>query len=478
MNKLELLKDPKYYLENFTKIKGKQPGLIPFVLNEAQKDLFNTLRNNDRIIILKARQMGFSTAAVGWIYHRTITTPGTTSAIIGYNGDLTKELLDKVKEFYSSTPNSMKPTIQYNSKTEISFPKIKSKIIVLPSTDNVGRGYTIHNALLTELAMWENAEEKMAALTNAVPNDGKIIIESTPRGAGNLYHRMWSDDTNRYIKKEYGWWWGYTEKEIEQKRRENDPMKFAEEYGLEFLATGRPVFDQSALLRQRKNILKVGDKVTSANGLESFVRVDEGWTIYHEPLANRMYVMGVDTSEGVTGGDYSVAVIMDRITGEEVAFYRELIAPDKLGDVLDKMGRKYNNAFMVVEANNHGLTVLTILKQKLYPSIYFRPTKFDALASSWSDKMGWKTTVMTRPLLIDDLNQVMREAHITIHSKEILDEMTVFIYDKGNAMVPQQGFHDDCIFAIGVAFQGFKVLYDKPLNQIDYTEHLPRSTSY
>ena len=33
------LLDPKFYIENFTKIKGKEPGLIPFILNPAQLDL-------------------------------------------------------------------------------------------------------------------------------------------------------------------------------------------------------------------------------------------------------------------------------------------------------------------------------------------------------------------------------------------------------------------------------------------------------
>lgn len=476
--KLDLLYDPKYYIESFTKIKGKKPGLIPFVLNSAQLDLFNTLRTNNRIMILKARQMGFSTAACAWIYHRTITTPGTNSVIIGYNGDLTKELLEKIKMFYSSTPHAMKPTILYNSKTEITFPKINSKIIVLPSTDNVGRGYTFHNVLLTELALWDNPEEKMTAITNACDPSAKIIIESTPKGAGNLYHRMWSNDKNGYAKKEYGWWWGYTEEEIEEKRRENDPMKFAEEYGLEFLATGRPVFDQPGVTRQRKNILKIGDVVTYQDGTQSFVRKDDHWTIFKDPKPKEIYVMGVDTSEGVTGGDYSVAVILNRKTGEEVAFYRELVAPDRLGAILDKMGRRYNNAFTVVEANNHGLVVLTDLKRLLYPALYFRPTKFDALSSSWSDKLGWKTTVMTRPILIDDLNQFIREGHLTIHSKDTLDEMTVFVYDKANQMVAQEGFHDDCIFSLGAALQGFKVLTDRPTNQINYEEHLPNNYNY
>jgi len=57
---LKKLQDPKWYLENLTKIKTKQVGaLVPFKLKEAQKDLFNTIRKHPRVIILKARQMGF-----------------------------------------------------------------------------------------------------------------------------------------------------------------------------------------------------------------------------------------------------------------------------------------------------------------------------------------------------------------------------------------------------------------------------------
>lgn len=474
----ERLKDPKFYLENFCKIKGKTPGLIPFILNEPQKDLFNTLNLMNRIIILKARQMGFSTAATGWIYHKTITTPGTTSAIIGYNSDLTKELLDKVKMFYNTTPNDLRPTIQYNSKFEISFPKINSKILVLPSTENVGRGYTLHNVLATELAMWDKAEEKMVALENSVPIDGKIIIESTPNGVGNLYHKMWVGD-NDYTKKEYGWWWLYDEEHIETiRRRMNNPQKFAQEYGLEFLASGRPVFDQNAVTRQRKNILRVGDQVIDPDGTVHTVVQKGDWRFYKKPNANDIYVFGVDTSEGVTGGDYSVAVIFNRMTGEEVGMFRGIIAPDKFAEELNRVGREYNNAMMVVESNNHGLVTITVLKQLFYPTLYFRPAKFESISSPWSDKLGWKTTTMTRPLLIDDLNQVLRDAEITLHSKEILDEMNVFIYDKNNAMTPQEGFHDDCIFATGIAYQGFKVLYDKPLDQIDYEDHLPKTHTY
>lgn len=464
------LKDPRFYLENFCKIKTKKGGLNPFVLKESQKDLFNALFTHNRVILLKARQLGMSTAVTGYLYHQTIMNPGTNTALIGYNAELTTELLDKVKTFWKTTPEELRPTLHYNSKHEISFPKIDSKIIVLPSTENVGRGYTLHRVLCTELSAWDRAEDKMMSLEASVPVEGKIIIESTPRGTGNLYHRMWVNDKSDYLKKEYGWWWEYTEEEIDKiRRRMNDEQSFAQEYGLEFLTSGRPVFDQKMVRELRKGILNVGDDVPGTNYKVTEI---EGLRIYKQPDEKKLYVLGADVSEGVNGGDYSVVPIIDRMTGEEVAFYRGLIAPDRLGSMINKWGRMYNNALAVVEVNNHGLTTLTALKNLSYPALYYRPKQFETIGMSYTDKLGWRTTKLTRTLLIDDLAQAIREKTLIIHSKEILDEMTTFVYNVNNEMVPQQSFHDDGIFGLGIGYQGFKVLYSGVLSQID-TESIP-----
>lgn len=476
---LARLRDPKSYLEKFTKIKGKKAGkLIDFVLNDPQKHLFNALRKYKRIMILKARQLGFSTGVTGFFYHDTITTPGVTTALIGYNSDLTAELLDKIKTLYKTTPAELRPTIHYNSKYEISFPRLDSKILVLPSSENVGRGYTIHNCLVTELSSWEKAEEKMMQLEASVPINGRLVIESTPRGQGNLYHKMWMSD-NDYQKLEYGWWWGYSEEEIAIiERRMNNPLMFAQEYGLDFLSSGRPAIPAEIVKRQRANVKKVDEEFKDADGDSQKVFVWRDLRIYCPPKEGHYYIFGADTSEGIEGGDYSSVVVLDRSTGEEVAFFRGLVAPDILGNKLNEWGRWYNEALMAVEVNNHGLTTLTILKQQLYPNLYFRPAKFETLGMPTSDKMGWKTTKMTKPLMIDDLVQILRNNSLTIHSKELLDEMTIMVYNDAGDVVAISGYHDDCFMAACVCFQGFKVMYHKALTQLDYTQHLPTNFSY
>lgn len=609
------MKDPKFYIENFCKIKSKERGLVPFELKEAQKDLFNAMDKHNRIIILKARQIGFclctstkvltadlkwkeigdveigdelvateegrgyffepgyavvedkwtkteeayeitlengksvvatkdhrfftadhktikdwravediepgysflhindlwteiksiepvgetevvdiqtstgtfiaegfvshnSTAVTGFFYHDTITTPGTNTALIGYNSDLTKELMQKVKIFYQTTPEPVRPTIEYNSKKEISFPKINSKIYILPSTGDVGRGYTLHNVLVTELAFWEKAEEKMTALQAAVPSSGNMVIESTPNGVGNLYHRMWSAKDNGWEKRKYGWWWNYSKEEIERIRKQmNDPQRFAQEYELEFLAAGRPVFAPKIIKQQRENILKPGDEREDVEDGYRVKKID-GWNIYRKPDPDGLYVMGADVAEGVQGGDYSVAMIFDRRTGEEVAMFRGHVATDMFARKIDKVGKLYNNALAVVEVNNHGLATLNELKRIGYPNIYYRPSKFESAANPMSDKMGWRTTKKTRPLMIHDLSQAVREGDLTLHSKKLLDEMLVFVYNDNNDMEPQEGYHDDTIFAAALAVQGFKSMYHKEPEQLDYSHELPQNFAY
>lgn len=420
-----------------------------------------------------------STAISGYFYHKTITTPGTTTALIAHKAEVAAEFLDKIKTFWRTTPESLRPQLHYNSKYEISFPSLDSKIMVM-SGDAVGRGFTIHLALCSELAQWEKAQEMMLALENAVPSTGTIVIESTPYGIGDLYHRMWMAKDNGYEKKQYGWWWGYSQSEIDQiKKRINDPMKFAQEYELEFLSSGRPVFAPDLIKRLRETVLEIGTAIKLEDGTTHFVNeTSDGLRIYKPPVKGKIYVVGADPAEGVVGGDYSTATIYDRKTGEEVAFYRGHIQADKFGILLNRWGRWYNDALMVVEIQNHGLTTVTTLRNLMYPSLYFRPTKFDTMGTNWSDRIGWKTTKVTRPLMIDDFNEALREGSLIIHTKETVDEMTTFVFNVANNMIAMRGFHDDCIFASAIGFQGFKVLYEGELGQINYLDHLPRSTSY
>jgi len=472
---LDRLKDPRFYLESFCWIKTKSAGLQPFILKNAQLDFFNALRKFKRLIILKSRQMGFSTAAAGWIFHKVITTPGINAVIVSYDSEQAEEILDKMKVFLDHLPDELRPTVKYNSRHELYFPKLSSRILVIAAKDTAGRGFCINLAHLSEVAFWDSAEEKMAAILAGVPDDGVVIVESTPNMVGDYFHRLWTAEDDIWCRKAYGWWWEYTEAQIERKRREyNDPERYAREFLMKFGATGRTVFEQDLVERERKHIWKVGGKYDVGDGEIVVPEVIDGLTIYRKPVAGRFYVAGADVAEGIgQEGDFSVAVFFDRQTGEEVAHFRGKLPPDRFGERLNDWGRYYNNALMVPEVNNHGLTTLTILKQKCYPNLYFRPAAYDKSGIPMSDRVGWRTTVLTKPLMIDDLGKMFRDGLIRIHSARTLDEMLTFVYDDRGHMNAMDGMTDDSLIATCVALQGFKVSSSVTPEQIDYRQHIP-----
>ena len=139
----------------------------------------------------------------------------------------------------------------------------------------------------------------------------------------------------------------------------------------------------------------------------------------------------------------------------------------------------YNNALACVEINNHGLTTVTALKNKQYPQIYFRPVvNMDTMGMKFSDRMGWKTTKVTRPLMIDDLREALADGSLKIHTEQTFDEMLTFIFDSGGDMIAQRAFHDDCIFASAIGLQAFKVMYSGKLEQLDESQYSHVSGGY
>ena len=96
--------------------------------------------------------------------------------------------------------------------------------------------------------------------------------------------------------------------------------------------------------------------------------------VWTRPISNRDYRIGADVSEGIDVGrdtDWSVAVVLDAITMEEVALLRVKIDPDLFAWQLASLGKWYNKAKLLVERNNHGLVTLMFLSDvHIYPDVY------------------------------------------------------------------------------------------------------------
>tara|TARA_Y100001938_G_scaffold150408_1_gene241187 strand:- start:399 stop:2222 length:1824 start_codon:yes stop_codon:yes gene_type:complete len=243
-----------------------------------------------------------------------------------------------------------------------------------------------------------------------------------------------------------------------------------------FITTGRGVFDKDALMvlqinsekRQREepavsyDIPVKGVKEDGRNAFTLHTDDDGILAVWERPRPDREYRIGVDVSEGIEIGtrdtDYSVAVVLDAETYAEVACLRTRIDPDLLAWQLTTLGRWYNGAFLVVESNNHGLVSLKFLSEVYeYPNLYFERT-MDERSIRATRKLGFKTSVKSKPVLIDFLKQLIREKEIDVHSPIVIDELMTFVNMPNGKQAAASGSHDDCVMALALAAWGCKVM--------------------
>ena len=105
-----------------------------------------------------------------------------------------------------------------------------------------------------------------------------------------------------------------------------------------------------------------------------------------------------------------------------------------------------------MEANNHGLTTLKSIQREDYWNLYFAKI-YDRFTDSITQKLGWQTTSKTKPMMIDKLGEFIREFHIGIPSKKIIEECLSYIIEDNGSTNAQIGSHDDCVMALAIALQ-------------------------
>lgn len=177
---------------------------------------------------------------------------------------------------------------------------------------------------------------------------------------------------------------------------------------------------------------------------------DDPLRIWELPNAAQRYVIGADVAEGLDHGDYSCAQVLNVHTGGQDAMWHGHIPPDEFADVLAILGRYYGNALVGVEANNHGLTTVTALRNLRYKAIYRRRT-VDRITNKASDQLGWLTTKTSKPLMIDELAMALKADELGIVDKGTIAELKTFVRNERGQMSGSP--HDDRVMALAIANQ-------------------------
>jgi hypothetical protein len=115
----------------------------------------------------------------------------------------------------------------------------------------------------------------------------------------------------------------------------------------------------------------------------------------------------------------------------------------------------YNNAVLAVERNNHGHTVLNVLKHQLCCPNLYEHRDYDAKRGIRS-KLGWDTNVKSKPIMIDEIVRGIEDGHVTVWSRELLSECMTYVRNDRGGTGAESGCHDDRVMAMAIALQARK----------------------
>jgi len=240
-----------------------------------------------------------------------------------------------------------------------------------------------------------------------------------------------------------------------------------------FQSSGRPVFSQTMLNRQESVLprnyrygLFSGDDFQSVN--QSF----NCWKMISPSVSSHEYTIGIDTMEGRVSDpsdekskqDRHGVAVYDRVNNQFVCIFHGNIDQHELGEQCLLAAKYYNDAYIAPEIPN-GMEVLGVFKRSGYENIYNRQTHDEQYESDESDNLGWRTTVATRPMLVESFKTLIATTSVGLSFSELIDEMRTFVYDKTGKPVHAAGKHDDLLFAAMIAVQ---VHLRCPMNVIPY----------
>jgi hypothetical protein len=171
---------------------GEDSLVVPFIPNEAQLRLLDDLHH--RNIILKARQLGFTTLIAVYFLDCALFRADVRAAIIAQAEDVAKTIFrDKVQFAYNNLPASLRQAMPLgrDSQSELLFAHNNSSIRVATSA----RSGTLQYLHVSEFGKIcakfpDRASEVITGSIPAVTTNGVIFIESTAEGQEGAFFDM------------------------------------------------------------------------------------------------------------------------------------------------------------------------------------------------------------------------------------------------------------------------------------------------
>jgi len=454
-------RDPRYFLATYGIVKTRDQGDVPFEVWPHLDTLLNIYLNNDRLAILKARQVGITWFFVFLALWTALFTPNANIVIISRRQQESVEFKNRIKFMWSCLPDFLRIDFDKDNDDLFTLPAMGSQILSLPTTAGSGRSESATLVVFDEWAYQENAAKNLTGVLPIVEH-GKLVGISTANGTagqGKVFYEQYTkakrtitggleegELPSTFIPIFIPWMArpGRTREWLDEQAG-NLPSHMVHqeypEYETEaFILGGTCMFD----------VPKLRAMPVRGPDLTKY-----GADVYHPPAAGRTYTAGMDCAWAGRGGDFTVLNILDDL-GNQVARLRSQQPLEEVAKAAFQLLQWYSFPYVAVELQGQGLLAATVFTAKQfydgtnkipYPraAMYYRDTV--------RNHPGWYTSKPTRDKLLGDISIALRTGNVTIHASETVEEFLGFGYNDTKNRYEAMTGHDDEVISLGLAHQ-------------------------
>lgn len=488
------IQDKLWRLNHLYRIRNKQGEMVTFRLNRAQEHFHQNKHN--RNIILKSRQLGFTTYEAIDALDDALFVPGTDILMRSYDEISQKDIFDsKITYAWNNFPEELKElyVLEADRANKIKFnwgDGTTSSVTVRLH----GRGGTYTRLHVSEFAKIcknsdKDADEVITGDIPAIPIDGgRVDIESTAEEDRGDFHDMFWEAWNhgeptlpvQYKAHFYNWQWDDAElSKIIPEDPKTLPKDFQEYQKKHNLTDIEITYYYYRWLSVNKSWARLhreypttpeeafeaaGDKFFDQEALEAMkVRppkeVIGNWRYYADYKPNHRYALAADASDGIGKDNASIVVIdfdakdeNDYTKPEVVAIYEnDKIAPDLFAHVVKSAGVMFGNCIAAPERNYPGNTTIAILKD-IYYNI-FKEVKKDRMDDIETDKLGWHTNMASKPRALVALNSAFVEKSLNVPDEKLLRSLKTYLREDLTNTKDEEGKHWDSVIALSICWQ-------------------------
>ena len=444
----------EYFLRKYCYVQHPTRGKILFDLYGYQKQALNEFEEHDYNIVLKGRQLGFSTLIAGYSLWMMLFGNDKNILVIATKQEVAKNLVTKVKYMHNALPVWLRGNLIEDNKLALRFAN-GSQIKAVASSKDAGRSEALSLLILDEAAFIENAEEIWTAAQATLSTGGRAILNSTPNGVGNFFHKMWigAEEGANGFNPILLDWRVHPDRDQEWRDRQTEvlgEMQSAQEHDASFIFSGNTVVNPEIIEFYKKTYVQ---EPIAKQGF------DQNLWIWEYPNPGKSYIAAADVSRG-DGADYSTIHIIDTESSVQVAEYRGKLPTKEFGDLMVQVATMYNDALLIPDNSSIGWNSIQRVIDRGYRNLFYMSNDLHyvdvesqivdrRIISEKNMKPGFTISRRTRPLIIARLEEYMREQSITIKSLRTVSELETFIWKNGRAEA-LDGYNDDLTMALGI----------------------------